>query len=127
MTNISFTYLYRDGANFKTWSTVIFSNPDGLDSGEVTRSISLALESDGLFIADQVRIPEIFPFRRDQPSEDDHCYHEFHSVGNTPEEQNDLHHRSIGEFLDEVRRASRRGWAAFDVSNRMLPKAIRVR
>lgn len=117
MTNINFTYLYRDGANFKAWSNVIFSNPGRLDSSEVTRSISLALEPDGLFIADRVRIPEIFPFRLHEPSEDDHCYHEFHSAESTAEKPNDLLHRSVCEFLSEVRRACRRGWTAFDIFN----------
>lgn len=123
--NVAFTYLYRDGANFKTWSSVVFSNPGGLGVSEVTRSLTLAFEVDGLFIADRVRIPEIFPFAQVRASVDDHCYHEFHSVENTPEELTDDHHRAISEFLNEVRRESIRGWAAFDVFNRLRSRVPR--
>lgn len=39
MRNVKFVYLYRDGANYKIWSDVVFENPDGLSLNEIDRSL----------------------------------------------------------------------------------------
>src|SRR5271170_5555667 len=102
MHNIKFNYLYRDGSNYKKWAEVIFSNHDGLTEDTVARELQSAFLVDGLFVAHQVRIPEVFLWSEDQLDPDDHCFHEFAGVEPTTDFPNDAHGRSIREFLAEV-------------------------
>lgn len=62
MSNIKFVYLYRDGANYKSWGDVIFTNPNKLVLGEIENRLIDALLPNKLFIAHQVSIPEKFLF-----------------------------------------------------------------
>ncbi len=119
MNNIRFHYLYRDGSNYKNWSEVVFSNPDNLRVERIAKLLNDSFMQDGLFIAHQVRVPEVFLAFEDRLTEDDHCFHEFSEVTETTDPPSDLHHRSIGGFLTEVVRESRR-WAAFDPADRLL-------
>jgi hypothetical protein len=119
MNNIRFHYLYRDGSNYKKWSDVVFSNPDNFSVERVAKRLRESFMEDGLFIAHQVRIPEVFLAADGQLTEDDHCFHEFAEVAATAEGSSDLRGRSIGEFLTEVVRESQRGWRAFDPRDRL--------
>jgi hypothetical protein len=112
--NVEFTYLYRDGGNYKKWGRVVFSNPDRLDSDSVEKDLRLALLQDGLFIASQIRVPEVFLYAGGEFSFDDHCYHELDGTRQTPEAATDAHGRSISEFLVEANREAAVGWRAFD-------------
>jgi hypothetical protein len=112
--NIRFHYLYRDGGNYKKWSDVVFSNPDNFSVELIGERLIGSFMEDGLFIAHQVRIPEVFLAADDRLTEDDHCFHEFAEVTATAKAPSDLQGRSIGEFLTEVVRESQRGWRAFD-------------
>ena len=76
---------------------------------------------DGLFIAHQIRIPEIFLYTRDDAISDDHCFHEFDAVESTAALPNDDYSRSISEFIAEANGEALRGWAAFDPHNRAVP------
>jgi hypothetical protein len=114
MKNIKFHYLYRDAGNYKKWAKVVFSNPDRLSLDRTTEALRGAFLQDGLFIASQVRLPEIFFSARGNATSDDHCFHEFDIIEKTIESPNDHYTRSIGEFLAEVQREAKRGWAAFD-------------
>ena len=60
MSNIRFVYLYRDGANYKSWGEVVFANPDQLTLDEIENRLSDAFLPDRLFIASQISIPEKF-------------------------------------------------------------------
>ena len=119
MNNIRFHYLYRDGSNYKNWAEVIFSNPDGLSLERIAKQLSESFMEDGLFVAGQVRIPEVFLATEDQLTEDDHCFHEYAEVTGTADAPTDLRHRSINEFLTEVVKESHRGWRAFDPRDRL--------
>jgi hypothetical protein len=77
MENIEVAYLYRDGGNHKKRGSVIFSNPNGVTPESVEVELRRAFLEDDLFIADQIRVPEVFLFVGGQFSFDDHCYHEF--------------------------------------------------
>jgi hypothetical protein len=112
MGNIKFNYLYRDGGNYKNWADVTFFNPDNLSVHMLARSFRAAFD-DNLFIAHQVRIPEVFSFPDGIVTSDDHCYHEFDNVEITEDIPNDLFVRSIGQFLAEVKAAAAIGWRAF--------------
>jgi hypothetical protein len=121
--NIKFIYLYRDAGNYKTWGEVIFSGSNVLSIHGLERDIRVGLLEDGLFIASQVRIPELFPTVL---SLDDHCYHEFHAIEATPELSNDRHNRRISDFISEILAAKRVGWLAFDVYERTVFPLTRI-
>jgi hypothetical protein len=113
MSNIEFRYRYRDGANFKKPGAVTFTNPEGLDPIMIETALRQAFWDD-LFIAHQVRIPEVFLYLDGPFSFDDHCYHEFVTAQATDAPCNDKHGRTITEFLSEVTRGAQRGEQVFD-------------
>jgi hypothetical protein len=119
MHNIKLSYLYRDAGNYKKWADVVFSNPDGSTLEEVTKALKDAFLQDGLFIAHQIRIPQAFLFDRGDATSDDHCFHEFGSVEVSSEAPNDAYSRSITQFIIEVNKEAKRGWAAFDPHDRL--------
>lgn len=114
MANIEFKYLYRDGCNWKKWGSIVFSNSAGLPTGLIQNELDQMFLPERLFIARQVRVPEIFLYIEWPFSFDDHCYHEFAGVYASAAVPNDLHDRSIGDFVAEVSRESARGWREFD-------------
>src|SRR5450432_977249 len=119
MSNVRFQYLYRDGSNYKKWGDVVFSNADDLSVESILKSLQQSFSDDGLFIAHQVRIPEIFLAREYAFNEDDHCFHEFADVEVAPDAPNDSYKRSIGEFMAEVAKQAEIGWRAFDPIQRL--------
>jgi hypothetical protein len=112
MSNMEFFYRYRDGANYKKRGSVVFTNPEGLDCSAIETSLRRAFW-DELFIAHQVRIPEIFLFLDGPFAFDDHCYHEFVAIEASDKPSNDEYGRSIAEFVSEVT-ALRGRWQEFD-------------
>jgi hypothetical protein len=56
--NMRFEYLYRDGSNYKQWGEILFS---GEPSDGLTQRLTRSLESTEFFIADQIRVPAVFP------------------------------------------------------------------
>jgi|SRR5690348_8345410 hypothetical protein len=114
MPNIKFIYLYRDGGNYKKWAEVIFRNPDELSCDFISKRLREAFMQDGLFIAQQIRIPDSFLYTRGEANSDDHCYHEFERVELSADTPDDGRGRSIKQFLAEVQTQSTRGWTAFD-------------
>jgi len=120
MENIKFSYLYRDGSNFKRWSDIVFTNPNDLSLDAVAKALGDAFDKDGLFIAHQVRVPEIFLYGKTDANADDHCFHEFYQVTGCFEIPNDLHGRSIDQFIAEVESPTIRGWPVFDPFDRWI-------
>jgi len=114
MPNVRFTYLYRDAGNYKQWADVVFSNPDRLSVTDIDSFLRRAFLQDGLFIARQIRLPDIFPFAFGDATSDDHCFHEFSGVEFTDAAPNNKHFRSIPALIAETDQASRHGWVAFD-------------
>lgn len=115
--NIKFVYLYRDGANFKSWNDVVFKNPNQLPLEEIESSLISNFLPDKLFVANQIFIPEKFLFLEGDFSNFDHCYHEFDRVEACEEKPTDALNRSIAIFLRDVRLVSEQGWKAFDILN----------
>jgi hypothetical protein len=122
MNNIKVIYLYRDAGNYKKWAEVVFSNPEGLPPEAVTKTLSDALLPDGLFIADQVRLPEAFLFTEGNATSDDHCFHEFALAELTLEDPNDSRTRTISQFMKEVEREAKQGWTPFDPHEKLHQK-----
>ena len=54
---------------------------------------------DGLCMAHQIQLPEVFLPSEGGANSGDHCFHEFDSVESTLEEPTDLHLRSIRNSL----------------------------
>lgn len=112
--NVEFEYLYRDASNYKFRNSVVFTNPSAMSLAEAEERIASSLDGREFFISDQIRIPETFPFLDGPPTEDDHCLHHFAALSSTIESANDLHGRSIIEFVEEIEKAARDGWRFFD-------------
>lgn len=112
-----FSYLYRDGSNYKQWGSIVFK-------GRLTDSLGhrfrRALESEEFFIADQIRVKEVFP--ESWPIyADDHCWHSFAEFEITNEPRNDEFTRTIEMFVKEAERARVAGWRDFDPLDRRMP------
>lgn len=118
MSNIKFVYLYRDGANYKSWDDIVFTNPDQLDIEEIDNRLNAAFLVDRLFIACQISIPEKFLFLDGKFTRFDHCYHEFDHVEFCKEKPTDKLNRSISDFLKDVELAAQQGWIEFDILDR---------
>jgi hypothetical protein len=119
MSNIRLHYLYRDGSNYKKLGSIVFQDPDDFSIESIQRQLQSAFSEDGLFIAHQVRVPEIFLASDDRLTSDDHCFHEFSAVEKTSDAPNDPYHRSISNFLAEVSKEAARGWQAFSPQDRL--------
>lgn len=118
MSNIKFVYLYRNGANYKSWGEVVFTNLDQLTLNEIQSKLIAAFLPDKLFVAHQVSIPEKFLFIDGKFTEFDHCYHEFESIELCKEKPTDSLGRSITDFLKDIGLTSQQGWKAFDILER---------
>jgi hypothetical protein len=112
--NIQFEYLYRDGANYKAWGTIVFSNPAGLSVPEVDERLRRAFNADLQFVASQIGVPEIFLYRDGNLTSDDHCFHEYDRVELTDDVVTDMQQRTVSDFLAQVEIVSQRGWEAFN-------------
>jgi hypothetical protein len=124
MNNVKFNYLYRDAGNYKKWAYVIFSNPDRLSIDRIMEALRGAFLQDGLFIASQVCVPEVFFSTSGDATSDDHCFHELDVVEITLDGPNDRHSRSMREFILEVRREATRGWETFDPHERISQRIL---
>ncbi len=72
-----FEYLYRDSSNYKVWGELRLS---GSASSNDEAKIRSCLESEELFVAEQVGIPVLYKelwLLSNGPTSDDHAYHEF--------------------------------------------------
>ena len=115
MNNIAFNYLYGDSGNYKKQGSLIFRNPDKLSLELFEKTFRReAFSPEGLFIARQLRVPEVFFYEEGNAGPDDHCFHEFDSVSPTSSAPNDAWGRTVRQFLQEVQREAKRGWLVFD-------------
>ncbi|MFA6248661.1 MAG: hypothetical protein WC615_17095 [Mucilaginibacter sp.] len=83
MPNIKFHYLYRDGANYKNHSFVIFNNPTSIALAEIENIIHQKLIDGTWFYADKWNLPDLHFGTWD--NEIDHTWHEFESIKFTDE------------------------------------------
>ena len=112
--------MYRDASNYKAWGSVIFAKFYEATLLDIDSHLINSFGSDKLFIASQIRIPEVFLYLDGDITIDDHCFHEFISVEFTSETENDKHRRSINEFIKEVEDQSNIGWQSFDPTDPFL-------
>ena len=86
MPNIKFNYLYRDGANYKNYSFIIFPNPQNISLEFLRELILSKLISETWFYVDQWKLPDLHFGTWD--NEIDHTFHEFESIEYTDEATN---------------------------------------
>ena len=89
--NISIEYMYRDGANYKQFSFIVFPNKNHLTIEWIKKQINQALLDDEYFIPSNWGLPNLQKFEYDP--EIDHPYHEILDVKYTteiPEAEKDI-------------------------------------
>ena len=86
MPNIRFNYQYRDGANYKNHSFVIFDNPQQIKLDYLQPLIKSKLIDETWFYVDQWQLPDLHFGTWD--NEIDHTWHEFESIEYTDETAN---------------------------------------
>lgn len=81
--NIKFEYLYRDGANYKQFGEVIFSNPSAMDLAIVDAQIRKQLIDSEWFYPAKWGLNDLHYFAWDD--EIDHQFHEYIGISTTEE------------------------------------------
>ena len=98
--NIKFSYLYRDGANYKNYNDVIFSNPLAKTLVDVEQIIRANLIDETWFVAKYWNLPDMHFKEYGWDSDMDHDWHEFDSAEETQEAA--TQEISIEDFLDQI-------------------------
>ena len=83
MPNIKLSYLYRDSANYKNHSSIIFNNPTNIALAEIEAAIRSKLIDDTWFYADKWNLPDLHSGKWDNAI--DHTWHEFDGIEFTDE------------------------------------------
>lgn len=99
MPNIKFNYLYRDGANYKKFNSIIFENKGYITLEVLEELIKSKLVYGEWFYAGQWKVPEIFPSTFDFNI--DPTWHEFESVEYSDELANSTF--TMAEFVRILR------------------------
>ena len=100
--NIRFSYLYRDGANYKNFNEIVFSNPNFIDSKEIEKTIRNKLIDGQWFICKEWNLPDMHFTEFSYDAEIDHDWHEFESIEETIEDVTAK--MSIDDFLSIVKK-----------------------
>ncbi len=82
--NVKFTYLYRDGGNYKTWYDIVFPNRTGKTAEQLTEEIKKYLISGAYF--DQALAPIPLEYEESYDPDLDHTWLEFYSLIETSEQ-----------------------------------------
>jgi hypothetical protein len=101
MPNIKFNYLYRDGGNYKNYSSVIFDNPGNVDLSDLGALIKSKLIFGEWFYVDEWKLPDLHFATWD--NEIDHTFNEFENVEYTDEAANAEF--SLDDFVTAINNA----------------------
>lgn len=119
--NILLVYEYRDNANYHATGEIVFANPGSMPPGLVESQLRAAMQDHEHFIARQVGIPEVFFEKETYPyGEEDHSWHTLVSVCESRDLETDKTHRTVSQFIEEVRQACRAGWDWKQVPEELL-------
>ena len=99
--NIKFCYIYRDGANYKNYNEIIFSNPNSINLLEIEKLIQQKLIDDKWFYCKEWNVQDIHFKEFAYDSEIDVDWHEFEAIEETTEGTSQQN--SIEDFLMLVR------------------------
>jgi hypothetical protein len=108
--NIAFHYQYRDGANWKESTSVVFANPSSLTTEGVEELLRECLFENDNFIAEKVGLPTCYFEDESDDGKYAHGLHEFFSIKETDEEPNDKANRAINQLIVEFAAQSLTGW-----------------
>jgi hypothetical protein len=97
--------MYRDGANYKNYSEVVFSNPDKLTIEIIEKRIRSRLIDEIWFVAKSWNLPDIHFKEYAWDSEIDHDWHEFISIEETLEKETKT--ITISIFLSIIEKLNR--------------------
>ncbi len=97
--NLEFNYMYRDGANYKQFGSVVFANPTNLTLEVVVLQIRESLIDGEFFDPSKLSIPNVRVYPYDP--EIDHDWFEFENVEQTDKATTDK--RTIEEFIAEFK------------------------
>jgi hypothetical protein len=98
MANVSFSYMYRDGANYKNPSEVIFGNPENVDLQEAEKIIKSKLIDETWFYVERWGLKDLHFTTWD--NEIDVTWHEFNALELTDELPTDA--RMFKQFLAQI-------------------------
>lgn len=96
--NVSIEYMYRDGANYKQYSILVFRNKTNLSIEWVKKQINLSLLDGEYIIPSQLGFPNLQKFEFDP--ELDHEFHEIVDIkysNETPDVEKDIY-----DLLQEI-------------------------
>ena len=79
--NVSFNYMYRDGANYKKFNSEIFTNDANILLSTIEEIITAALIENKWFYADKWNLSDLHLSKWD--NEVDHNWHEYENVSET--------------------------------------------
>jgi len=97
--NIAFHYIYRDGANYKNFNTVIFKNNIDITIEEFKILLKTKLICEEYFYAEEWKLPDLhFGSWED---EFDHDFHSFEDINYTNETPNA--ELTMAEFLNIIK------------------------
>jgi hypothetical protein len=124
---VCFAYSHRDASGVRRSGGVVFM---GELTWQMTKRIEKAMAARERFVADQIRVPDLFPWNstptpqgdvflpcepEQQPARGEACWHDYIGVATTSAEPNDISGRTIEEFVTELERAAAAGWRPFDI------------
>jgi hypothetical protein len=98
--NIKFYYLYRDGANYKNFNEIIFSNPNDLKLNLIEEIIRKHLIDGQWFVSKEWNVPDLHFREFSWDSEIDLDWHEFERVEETLDTV--TQENSIEDFLQLI-------------------------
>ena len=98
--NIKFSYLYRDGANYKYFNEVVFSNPNEIPLEKIDAIIRANLIDGCWFVAKEWNLPDMHYKEYAWDNDIDHGWHEFEFVEETDKLESEA--VLIDEFLRQI-------------------------
>ncbi len=102
MPNIKLHYLYRDGSNYKNFSSIVFANPNNLPVEFIELLVKSKLIDSTWFYASQWHLPDLHFNIWDDDI--DHTFHEFEMMEYTEEPPNTL--LTLAEFIQLVEKTN---------------------
>ena len=110
MKQLEIHYQYRDGANWKESTSVVFANPFNYSIDEATALLEGHLFDDENFIAESVGLPTCYHEDDVDDGEFAHGLHEFLYVRETDASPNDDAGRSFDGLVRQFAECSEAGW-----------------
>ena len=95
--NIKFCYLYRDGANYKNFNEIIFSNPNSINYLKIKKLVLKKLIDDKWFYCKEWNLPDMHFKECINDAEIDVDWHEFEAIELTADDVTEQN--SIEDFL----------------------------